>query len=231
MPEEQQPPGGILGLHINDPVALYSASVGRWIMFYTAFPNDAVRPDGCDPAVNPIDCLDLKRHSVGWMVSTDDAESWLDRGILLESTDGVWSPGVVEVASEFRVYYMDATQPVELWRQRVDNQTMALVAGPQRVLHPGDRLTNVDVVFDGDRFLLAGNRNLASEIPVYESPDGINFDVAACWPDPVLSLPGIRLDGPNIVTVNPLSIISGFNEGHGSSSVVRFTFNHAGCGS
>jgi hypothetical protein len=223
---QSQPEAGALeGLHINDPVVLSDADGRRWIMLYTAFPNDAIKPSACNPEVNPIDCLQIERHAVGWLTSSDEGNSWEDKGIILSSPGGVWSPGAVEMKDEIWVYYMDGTFPVsqsKIWRQRVDKQTMQPIAARERVKHPGDGLSNVDVRRHGQQILLAGNRSRASEVFVYRSSDGLNFHSSECWPDPVLAQPGIRLDGPHLATTAPLRILTGYNQGNGSDLIVSF---------
>jgi hypothetical protein len=217
--------GAIAGFHINDPVILPDAGGGRWIMLYTAFPNDAIKPSACNPETNPIDCLEIERHAVGWLSSVDKGNTWEDQGIFLSGPEGVWSPGAVKVKDEIWVYYMDGTYPVsqsKIWRQRVDIQTMQPISARERVKHPGDGLSNVDVKRHGQYFFLAGNRNRASEVFVYRSTDGLNFDRSMCWPDPVLSYRGTRLDGPNIASIKPLKLLTGYNQGAGSNLIVSF---------
>ncbi len=119
-----------------------------------------------------IDCLEIERHAVGWLTSSDQGNTWEDRGVLISSPDGVWSPGAVEMQDEIWVYYMDGTFPVsrsKIWRQRVNKQTMRPIASRERVKHPDDGLSNVDVRRHGQHIYLAGNRNRASEVFVYRS--------------------------------------------------------------
>ena len=216
--------GAIEGFHINDPVILPDVDGGRWIMLYTAFPNDAINPEACDPEVNPRDCLELERHAVGWLASRDAGATWEDQGILLTSPEGVWSPGAVEMKDELWVYYIDAVlgSPPEVWRQRLDKRSMQPIAARERVTHPGAGLTNVDVRRDGDRILLAGNRIQDSEVSVYTSNDGLDFHSSTCWPDPVLACPWVALDGPHLAATAPLRILTGYNEGEGSRRIVSF---------
>lgn len=222
--QSRYPRGQIPGFHINDPVVLQDPENARWVMLYTAFPNDAIDSTACDPSVNPTDCLDVKRHAVGWMFSYDDGDTWEDQGILLRSPTGVWSPGAVIRGSELWVYYMDATLPVEdsaLWRQRVSLLGMAPIGPPDRLMHPGKGMSNPDLYDADGRLYLAANRLRASQVVVYESDDGIVFREPACWRNPILDLRGTRLDGPHIVSVRPIALLTGFNKGAGSERVVH----------
>jgi hypothetical protein len=83
-------------------------------------------------------------------------------------------------------------------------------------------MSNPDVRRAGDTFFLAGNRGAASEIHVYESSDGILFREPACWRNPVVRRPKVRLDGPHLISVAPLEILSGYNTGAGSNRIVHF---------
>jgi hypothetical protein len=218
--------GEVPGFHANDPVVVRDPESGRLVLLYTAFANDAVDPLGCDPTVNPLDCLDTRRNAVAWMTSKDEGKSWTDRGVLLRSEDGALSPAAVVRGENLWVYYMDANLPVEasgLWRQRVNLLGMIPVGGPQRLLHPGTGMSNVDVSIVGERFFLVGNRARTSRVVLYESADGVLFREPACHANPVVEVNGVRLHGPHIESVSPLRILTGYDEGGGSARIVRFT--------
>ena len=181
-------------------------------MLYSAFPNDAIKPSACNPEANPIDCLEIERHAVRWLTSSDQGNTWEDQGVLLSFPDGVWSSGALVMKDEIWVYYIDGTFPVsrsKIRRQRVNKQTIRPIAPRKRVRHPGNGLSNVDMRRHRRHIYLSGDRNRASEGFVYRSSGGLHFHSATCWPVPILSSAGIKLLGPNLATITPLQILTG----------------------
>lgn len=230
----QWPPGEKPGYHINDPVVVPHPENGWLLMLYTAFPNDAIDASACEPAINPVDCLDVKRHAVGLALSSDKGVSWVDRGILIEHENGVWSPGAIVVENELWVYYMDAILPVErssIYLQRLSLVDFTPLGDRTLVKHPGEGMSNPDVHISAGKFFLMGNREKASKVVLYTSDDGLTFSANPCFVNPLIHTPGIRLDGPHghYVPGGLLIMSTGYNRGGGSSRIVQWRYRQQ-CG-
>ena len=222
--------GEVAGYHINDPsvVMLSKFTPNKLLMFYTAFPNDAIDPSACNPARNPIDCLDVKRHAMGALQSSDAGHTWHDLGVILEHPQGVWSASVLSVENELWVYYMDATMPLEdssLYLQRLHAASFLALGKRTKINHPEGGIGNPDVHKINGQFVLLGNRSKASQVVRYESSNGYQFSQSECWRQPLIDRVGIRLDGPSVYTStdDEIVVLTGFNEKNGSTQVVAWS--------
>ncbi|MCA9407129.1 MAG: right-handed parallel beta-helix repeat-containing protein [Candidatus Omnitrophica bacterium] len=221
--------GAMEGASINNPTVIRRDGDGNLVMYYDYL---------AETAENGVE------SKVGVAESEDGGRTWIDysfdrdvlggRDFVIDEVNGAIGPSAVKVNNGVWLYYHDGLEPMNVWRQQMGTDGISLVGTREKVNIPSGytgNVRNVDVTWDGDKYLLAGNTGDLKNVVVFSSIDGINFEDPMSVDNPFIRGGSSYVLTPHLEYVenDKFKIYLGFNnsqEVNGSESILEWLYEN-----